>query len=371
MNTYQQRLNRLRTVLRDQGIDSLILTPGAGMRYIAGFSTEGHERLICLIVPKNGDCVFITPALNADQVRTNPAGFADVRAWNDEEGWAPTVRKAASDLGLNGQVIAVDPLMHARFLLGFEEIVSNAKFRSAGDLLGDARIAKDAEEIAAMKRAAQITDEIIPVAFAACVPGVSELDVQLAMEGAIYGRGAELSFNPIIGTGSNSALPHHHTGSRKLSTGDVVVLDFGAALDGYHGDITRTVAIGQASDEAKRVYEVVYAAHMAALNAAREGVTCESVDSAARGVIEEAGYGQYFIHRTGHGIGLEVHEYPNMVAGNKQILKPGMCFSIEPGIYLTDKFGVRLENIVTIAEGGRAVPLNTTISPTLPVLGGA
>src|SRR5579862_1077563 len=183
MNIYQRRLDRLRAVLRDRGIDSLVLTPGAGMRYIAGFSTEGNERLICLIVPKSSDCVFITPALNADQIKTNPAGFGDVRAWADEEGWTPTVRKAAGDLGLDGQVIAVDPKMHARFLLEFEEIIPKASFRSAGDLLGDARMAKDAEEITAMKRAAQITDEVIPVAFAACVPGMSELDVQLAMEG--------------------------------------------------------------------------------------------------------------------------------------------------------------------------------------------
>ncbi|HEX5324982.1 MAG TPA: Xaa-Pro peptidase family protein [Capsulimonadaceae bacterium] len=371
MNTYQARLNKVRSAMQAQGLDCLVLTPGAGMRYVAGFSTEGHERLICLVVPKNGDCVFITPALNADQIRTNPAGFADVRAWSDQEGWLPTVRKAAGDLGLNGQVIAVDPLMHARFLLGFEEIVSNAAFRSASDLLGDLRIAKDAEEIAAMKRAAQITDQIITIAFQACIPERSELDVQMAMESAIYGQGAELSFNPIIGFGSNSALPHHHTGARKLSVGDLVVLDFGAALDGYHGDITRTVAVGQATDEAKRVYEIVYAAHHAALNAAHEGVTAESVDAAARGVIEEAGYGQYFIHRTGHGIGLEVHEYPNIVAGNKQILKPGMCFSIEPGIYLPGRFGVRLENIVAIAEDGSGQSLNTAIPLTLPVLDGA
>ena len=369
MNRYHARLNVVREEMRRQGIDCLALTPGAGMRYLTGFSSEGHERLLCLVVPVERECLFITPALNAEQVRANPAGVSDIRAWDDAAGWQPELAKISCELDLGGATIGVDPQMAARFLLGLQEVCTGASF-VAGDLLAGMRIVKDADEIAAMGRAAQATDNAIAAAFKACTQGATELDVQLAIEGAIYAQGAELSFAPIVGAGANSALPHHNTGTRRLELGDVVVLDFGARVEGYCGDITRTVALGEASDEAKRVYEIVYAAHQAALLAARAGVSAQSVDSAARKVIEDAGYGEYFIHRTGHGIGLEEHELPNIVAGNEQILATGMCFSIEPGVYLPGRFGVRLENIATIDENGRCRPLNTAISPTLPVVGG-
>lgn len=367
MSPYSERLNSVRKAMSEHGIDCLVLTPGAGMRYLTGFSAEGHERLLCLVVPLERDCLFITPALNADQVRANPAGVSDIRAWDDSSGWQPALDKAACELGMDGLTVGVDPTMPARFLLGLQQSLPDAVFR-AGDLLAGMRLVKDGDEIAAMQRAAQATDNAIEAAFKACVPGATELDAQLAIEGAIYAQGGELSFAPIVGAGPNSALPHHQTGTRKFSAGDVAVLDFGARIDGYCGDITRVVAVGEASDEARRVYEIVYAAHQAAFAAAKAGVEAQSVDAAARRVIEDAGYGPYFIHRTGHGIGLEEHELPNIVAGNAQILAPGMCFSIEPGIYLPGKFGVRLENIVTIGEDGACQALNKPISPTLPIV---
>lgn len=368
MGIYETRLNATREAMRERAIDCLVLTPGAGMRYLTGFSSEGHERLLCLIVPRERDWLFITPALNAEQVRTNPAGVTDIRAWDDTAGWQTTLENAACEIGLDKATIGVDPQMAARFVLGLQDAAPGARFL-AGDVLAGMRIVKDEGEIAAMERAAAATDNAIAAAFKACVPGATELDVQLAIEGAIYAQGGELSFAPIVGSGSNSALPHHNTGMRRLAKGDVAVLDFGARIDGYCGDITRTVAVGEASDEARHVYDIVYAAHQAALQTARGGVAAQSVDAAARKVIEDAGYGQFFIHRTGHGIGLEEHELPNIVAGNEQILAPGMCFSIEPGIYLSGKLGVRLENIVTIDDNGHCRALNTAISATLPVVG--
>ncbi|NLH98471.1 MAG: M24 family metallopeptidase, partial [Chthonomonadales bacterium] len=167
--------------------------------------------------------------------------------------------------------------------------------------------------------------------------------------------------------GPNTALPHHRTDATQLVAGSMVILDLGGCLDGYQSDITRTVAYGQVSDEAAHIYDIVYEAHVAAMEAARPGVTCESVDAAARNTIAQAGYGPNFIHRTGHGIGLSTHEPPNLVEGDRTVLQPGMCFSDEPGIYLSGRFGVRIENIITITGTGSR-SLNHPAPSRLPVL---
>ncbi|MBV9849562.1 MAG: aminopeptidase P family protein [Armatimonadetes bacterium] len=369
MNLYEKRLGHLRTAMQENGLDALILTPGAPMRYLTGFSEAGFERLLALIVPP-GDrpWLFLAPALNADQVRRNPAGVSEVRVWDDGAGWERLLGEVGKDLRLDTGTIGLDDDMPARFSLKIAELMPTARLKLAGPALSALRLCKDSAELDAMQRAADATDALIPALLAACRPGATELEVALTVRSGLAQAGHEASFDPIIGAGANGALPHHHTDRSRLHRGDVAILDFGAKVDGYCGDITRTVALGEASDEACRVYEIVYRAYRAGVDAVRPGASGHDVDAAARRVIADAGYGEFFVHRTGHGIGLDDHEPPYMVAGNHVPLQPGQCFSVEPGIYLPGKFGVRLENIVTVREDGTARVLNQEIPAELPVV---
>ena len=367
MNLYEKRLSRVRTAMHENGLDTLILTPGAGMEYLTGFSEPG-SRFLALIVPDDQPWLFVTPALNAEQARQNPAGITDVRVWDDAQGWETMLGQLCKDLMLDIGIVGLDDEMPARFTLKIQELMPTALLKLAGTALSPLRSVKDTLELAALQRAADATDTLIPIAYAACQVGASELEVALALGQSIARGGFQDSFAPIIGAGPNGASPHHNTGKTKIKHGDVVILDFGAKADGYHGDITRTVAVGEASEEAKRVYDVVYQAHQAAVAAVRPGATAHDIDAAARKVIADAGYGEFFIHRTGHGIGLDDHEAPYILAGNYTPLQPGHCFSIEPGIYLPGKFGVRLENILTVKDDGTAHVFNEAIPPEILVL---
>ncbi len=354
--------------MNTHGLDTLILTPGAAMRYLTGFSEHGFERLLALIVPDDRDWLFVTPALNADQTRANPAGVSDVRVWDDGAGWQPLLRDICKELTLDIGIVGVDDEMPARFVLALQELMPTTLFKPAAPVFTELRAVKDAGELAAMQRAAEATDALISLAYEACRAGASELDAALAIQTGLARAGQEASFGAIVAAGANSASPHHHTGRARLKTGDVIVLDFGARVDSYCGDITRVAAVGQASDEAKRVYDVVYRAYAAGVEAVQPGAAAHDVDAAARQVITDAGYGEFFLHRTGHGIGLDDHEAPFIVAGNRTVLLPGHCFSVEPGIYLPGKFGVRLENIVAVKDDGTARVLNEPIAPELPIL---
>ncbi len=367
MNLYEKRLSRVRTAMHENGLDTLILTPGAAMRYLTGFSEQG-SRFLALVIPDDQPWCFLTPALNAEQARQNPAAISDIRVWDDAEGWETRMGEISKDLMLDIGIVGVDDEMPARFLLKLEEMMPTTLFKPAGSALSPLRAVKDTLELASLQHAADATDALIPLVYDACKPGASELEISLALQQQIAREGRELSFTPIVGAGANGAVPHHNTGKTRVKTGDVIILDFGAMVDGYHGDITRTVAVGEATDEARWVYDVVYRAQQAAIDAVQPGATAHAVDAAARNVIEDAGFGDFFIHRTGHGIGLDDHEAPYMLAGNYAQLQPGHCFSIEPGIYLPGKFGVRLEVIVTVDEDGRARVFNQPNEPELLVV---
>ncbi len=352
MNALADRMTNFRLAMLDAGLDTVILTPGAGMRYLTGFSEEGFERLLCVVIASDRDALFVTPTVNAEHVGHNPAGIADIRVWQDTTGWEPLFAALAAELHLENATVAVDDGMAARFLLPIQRLLPEARFCSAGPVLTELRVRKEAAELASLQAAADATDRAYLAGLAACQVGATERDVARAIESAIFEQGAKLSFDTIVAAGSNSSLPHHSPTGRVLQQGDVVTLDLGARVDGYCGDITRIVAIGEPSAEAVAIYDIVYLAQRAGFEAAKPGVAAEAVDAATRQVIEAAGYGEQFVHRTGHGIGLDDHEEPNIVAGNAHLLRPGECFSIEPGIYLPDQFGMRLENIVTVTENG-------------------
>ena len=367
MMDYAERRRQVQAALSENGLDALVITPGAAMLYLTGFSEPG-SRFLALVAARNQPWTFVVPALNAGQARENPAGVTDIRAWNDADGWASVFAPLAEAGSLGAGTLGVDDDMPARFVLALQELLPSAQMIPASDVLAPLRSRKNAAEIAALSRAAAATDALIPVAYAACTPGATERSIARAIGQAIAESGNADSFAPIVGAGVNGASPHHNTGLTQIQAGDVVVLDFGAMTDGYHGDITRTAAVGTASEEARRVYDIVYRAYAAGVAAVQPGALASDVDAAARRVITEAGYGDYFIHRTGHGIGLDDHETPYLMAGNRTLLQPGHCFSVEPGIYLPGKFGVRLENIVTVSEDGTARVLNEAISPEIVVL---
>jgi Xaa-Pro aminopeptidase len=312
MNIYSKRLQAVHQSMINWGLDTLVLTPGAAMRYLTGFSEEGFERLLCLIVPDDRQCVFISPALNAEQTRQNPAGITDVRVWDDSHGWESVLKELSGQLDLDIGIIGVDEGMSARFLLKMQELLPTTLFKNADKVFTECRIQKDPGELASLQHAAEISDRAALLAYKACKEGVTEMEVALAINNAIALEGTGTSFDTIVASGPNSALPHHSPNARKLREGDVVTLDFGAKFDGYCGDITRVVSIGEPADEAKNIYSVVYAAHQAARSIAGPGITAQIVDAAARAVITEAGYGEFFIHRTGHGIGLDDHEQQNI-----------------------------------------------------------
>jgi Xaa-Pro aminopeptidase len=349
----RQRVAKLQEALLKHGVDAYIAATPVNMFYLSGFSEPPLERLMFLLVPQSGEPWWFMPALSAESAETNPAGWQVRYVWHDSEGPLRHLEQCAHEQNLETAVIAVDDEMPAMFLLILQQTLPAALFRRGGEIIAEVRARKDALEIAHMREAARLTDEALAAGLERCMLGVSEWAVALAIQRALYDMGSHLAFGiPIVAAGENSSKPHYTTGHRTLQPGDVIVIDYGGTYEGYCSDITRVVSVGAAPEEAKKIYAVVYEAHMAAREAAKPGVPAQEVDRAARRVIEKAGYGEYFVHRTGHGIGLSVHEPPYIVEGNGAPLEVGHCFTIEPGIYLPGRFGVRVENVYTITETG-------------------
>lgn len=331
----------------------MLLAPGPDLQYLTGFDVYAGERLVALLLPREGEPLFLVPEMNVAQASANEAGVSRVQGWSDAGGYVEPLGAACRELGWAEARLAADDEMRAAFLLDWQSVCPGARFERASRVLQPLRLRKSADELAVLKQAGQVADGVIAAAHAACVPGASEAEVARSVTDAMYQlEPACRVYGCILASGPNSALPHHETGSRQLRMGDVVILDYGCSLEGYHSDITLTVSLGPAAGEVQRVHAIVWEAQQRALEAIRPGVPAEQVDRAARTVIETAGYGQYFIHRTGHGIGLQVHEAPYLVAGNTAPLEEGMTFSVEPGIYLPGQFGVRLEVIVAVGRDG-------------------
>ena len=353
--------------MRDSGLDALLLTPGASMFYLSGFE-HGHaaERLLALVVRRDGSSSWIVPAMNVPQVRGQALAGQAIRSWADGEGYLPALREAVGE----AREIAFDDEARAGFLMDLNAIAPNTRVHKASSVLRSLRMRKDADELSRLREAGKVVDDTIPIAVSLCLAGKRECDAEAELRRALLARSPESSVAfSIVASGPNGALPHHETSRRLLQKGDVVILDFGTREPGgYHSDITVTCSIGEPADhEARKVYDVVWRAQRAAIEAVRPGVACEEVDGAARGMIEAAGYGAYFLHRTGHGLGLQVHEPPYMVAGNKEVLEEGMVFSIEPGIYLPQRFGVRLEIIASVSRDGVSL-INAPSAREMPIV---
>ena len=357
------RLAKLRTALTDAGLDALALIPGSNLRYLTGFSPMRSKRLVVAFFPAAGGTpAFALPTLEAPGVRAHLGDGATYHTWDDATGPDAAVRAALEAAGLTGSVtLGVEYTeMRVNDLKALEraaEALGGAvDVADATRLIGRVRMVKGADELAAMEEAARIVERAMQRTIDAIAVGKTERELAAFCSDAIYEEGAEgVSFEAFVACGPNTANPHHEPGDRRVQHGDLVMIDCGAVYDGYASDITRTVAVGAVSEEARTIYETVRAANEAGKAAVRPGVTGEAIDRATRSVIEAAGYGAYFVHRTGHGLGRETmpcHEYPDIVEGSTDPLPPGTTFTIEPGIYLEGVGGVRIEDDIVVTESG-------------------
>lgn len=346
---FDRRLTALRSRMTETGTSLVALAPGAHMQWLLGFHPHADERPCLLLVGPEREA-FLMPALNAEGTRKHTG--IPFHEWSDDQGPEAALKSALSDVGVNGSPsVALDETMRADFALLLLDVLSGAECDFTASTVGALRMRKDDNEYRLLKENAEIDDRAMRAGFDAIRPGVSELEIADAIRDHFSSEGATLQF-AIVGSGPNSAYPHHQTGERKLETGDALVIDIGGRKDGYPSDMTRMAAVGRPPEGYEEVHAIVEKAVNAALAAARPGVEARTIDAAARNVIAEAGYGDYFVHRTGHGLGVEVHEPPYITATSPTVLETGMVFSIEPGIYLPGRFGVRLEEIVFLRDDG-------------------
>jgi Xaa-Pro aminopeptidase len=348
MTEFERRTEGLRANMQSAAVDLIAVGPTANMRYLAGFVPHPDERL-CLLLISPGATRAVVPKLNAEEW----AAHIDLplHTWADDEGPGEALEAALSGLP-NVDKLAIDGTMRADFLLPLAAATQPGETIPAEALIAPLRARKSAEEIEAVARAAAQADRAMAAAVDACRPGVPETQVAWAAEEAFRLDGAEEVCFTLVASGPNGAYPHHHSGERLLAEGDAIILDIGASLDGYKSDITRVVFLGQPPAEIVEAYDAVLESNTQGRAAVGPGVTAQEVDRAARSTLEARGYGEYFIHRTGHGLGLEVHEAPYIMAGNEQRLETGMVFSVEPGVYFPGQFGIRIEDIVAVTESG-------------------
>jgi len=350
VDDYANRMRRSAQAASDKGLAGILVTPGPDLTYLCGYRpTAITERLTVLILPVQGDPVIVVPKLERpDAEAATGAATAQIVDWVD--GVDPFAL-AARHLRADGRY-GISDSAWALHLLGLQRAVPGAAFAATTDVLPMLRAVKDAHELDRLAAAGAAADAtfggIVQVAFA----GRTENQVAHDLADLLKQHGHSQVDFTVVGSGPNGANPHHEAGDRTIRDGDMVVLDFGGLLRGYGSDTSRTVHVGEPTAEERQVFDVVREAQQAGFEAVRPGIACQEVDRAARAVIAKAGYGEFFIHRTGHGIGLTTHEPPYMIEGEEQELVPGMCFSVEPGIYLPGRFGVRIEDIVVCTDSG-------------------
>ncbi|WP_322486967.1 Xaa-Pro peptidase family protein [Chloroflexus sp.] len=356
------RLQRLIDRLAEGGWAGAALMPATNLAYLTGLQFHPGKRLTLLLIPASGaQPVMVVPQLELERVRAAAPFAMQYVAWSDAEGPLRALAagmEAAFGSGAPAKPLAVEyTVMRVMELRALETVTPGLQTSDVDPLLSELRMVKDAEELALMERAVAIVEQALHVFIAQVRPGISERALSRMLSDAIIAAGADSeSFANMMASGPNAANPHHENSDRLLQPGDLVIIDCGAVYHGYHSDITRTIAIGEPEPAARHVYEIVLAANAAGRAAARPGASGAEIDIAARNVIEAAGYGAAFVHRTGHGLGRETHELPNIVAGSDAPLLPGTTFTVEPGIYLPGRFGVRIEDDVVItAEGSRSL----------------
>jgi Xaa-Pro aminopeptidase len=349
MSVFAQRCKQAQGVMQAGGIDWLFIPHSTDLRYLIGYSHRQSERLALFLLPATGPPRFILPSFE-EPVLQPYADFFKLIGWEEQENPVERVRVEVG--GGAGKTIACGDDLHAVMVLDLQAAMPEAKFLPGRQVLSQLRMVKDLQEQSALQTASRITDLALSALLEEQFTDWSELEIRSFLHRELLRNGCESVGTGIVASGPNSASPHHRTGGRIVQPGDALVIDFGGAFEGYRSDMTRTFFIGEPPEEFINVYEIVREAQTQAVRAVGPGVMAETIDQVARGYITSQGYGPNFLHRTGHGIGLDGHEHPYIVEGNKTVLQSGMTFSVEPGIYLPGKFGVRLEDILQVTDDG-------------------
>jgi Xaa-Pro aminopeptidase len=354
---YAERIARAADAAGAAGLDALLIGVGSDLRYLTGYEAMPLERLTMLVIPPGAAPFIVVPRLERGAAESGLRTPIEIRTWDEtDDPYALAVRDLA------GVRVAVSDTMLAMHVLRLQATLgTSTRFGLASTVLRDLRMVKDADEIALLRMAAQAADRVVARIAAGRLVGRTEADVAREVRERLIAEGHEEAHFAIVGSGPNSASPHHDASDRVIRAGEPIVLDIGGTLGGYGSDITRTLwvtggdALKGPDERFRHLFNVLYHAQAAGTEAVRPGVTCEAIDAAARDPIEDEGFGEAFFHRTGHGIGLEGHEDPYLVKGNALPLREGMAFSVEPGIYLPGEYGARIEDIVVCGPDGPIV----------------
>ena len=346
------RIVRAQKAAAEAGLDALLVSPGPDLRYLTGYQALPLERLTCLVAPAGGEPFLVVPLLEQPAAEASPAGALDLEivGWRETEDPYQVIAKR---IGASSHRIAVDNHMWAEKVLALRAALPGAEQTLAGEVLGALRMRKSAAEIRALRAAGAAIDAVHRAVGDWLRPGRTEREVGKDVADAIIAAGHETVDFVIVASGPNGASPHHELSDRVIRAGEPVVVDIGGTMpSGYCSDSTRNYCVGQAPADYLRAFDVLLAAQTAQCESIRPGITAERLDAVGREIIADAGYGERFIHRTGHGIGLETHEEPYIVSGSARPLEPGMAFSVEPGIYLPGLHGARIEDIAVCTETG-------------------
>lgn len=349
-----ERQAKLIQALKGSGLDGIVLNPGPSLTYMTGLHFHLSERPVVFFFKPDQKPALALPKLESAKTQDLPYEISVHTYGEEPTEWAASFKSAASDAGLDGAKVGVeDRVLRLLELRLLQMALPESEFLNAVDTMAQLRMYKDAGEIAAMQKAVDIAEAALEAALPQIKLGMTEQDLAAELTMHIFrGGSGSMPFSPIVATGPNSANPHAAPTNRKLTSGELLVIDWGASVEGIYSDITRTFGVGEVSDEQANIHQIVQDANAAARAVSKPGTACGDVDKAARDVIENAGYGEWFIHRTGHGLGLEVHEEPYIRAGNSMALEPGMTFTIEPGIYHPEIGGARIEDDVVVTNHG-------------------
>lgn len=347
---FQKRREQLVSRMQQQSIDVAVLVPGSNMYYFTGLQLKQSERLTVAAITAHHQLYFLVPQVELTKVYLRNGGT--ILSYSDEEGPTQAIQQLKKELETT-QTLGVEfDTMRVKEQKAIENLTYD-NLCDIGETIRDIRMKKDEHEIALMRQAVQIVEESLAATLPIIQAGISEMEVAAQLEYEMRRRGSEgTPFGTIVASGYRGALPHGRASTKKIETGELIVIDFGAIYKGYVADMTRTVALGEVSPTLKTIYSIVKQANETAIAAIKPGMTAHAIDDLARSIIRDAGYGDYFTHRLGHGIGLSAHEEPYMMQHNQLVLKPGMAFTVEPGIYVQDVGGVRIEDNLIVTENG-------------------
>jgi len=369
----QERQQRARQLMNENTLDAIVLMEGTSLRYFTGIRWWGGERAFALVLPAKGAAFYVCPAFEEGRAREQLANAPDgdqpdVRVWQEDEDPYQFIAQGLKDRGIASGKLGIEEAVRFVFADGISKAASQTTIASATPVTAGCRMIKTAHEVALMRLAAQVTLAAYEAVYRALRPGMTQEDVSSLIDGAYHQLGFPGDASVMVDQAT--AFPHGLAAPQVIREGSIIMIDDGCTVEGYQSDITRTFVLGKATDKMKKVFDIVLHAQSAALAAAGPGAECGSVDAAARKVITDARYGpdyKYFTHRLGHGMGMDMHEWPYLVRGSQIVLQPGMTFSDEPGIYQYGKFGIRLEDILAITETGAEMmtPTQTSLSPAL------